>query len=94
MSMKEKSYSVKPRVVLSGKSEIRVMKSRKQELLVGEASGEIALYDLKNNNYAPTSYRYHREGILDVCWLTLQDKEEERLFISASPENYLYMYPE
>lgn len=58
---------------------------------MGEANGEISLYDLKTNNHGPTSYRYHREGILDVCWLSLHEKEEERTFISASPENYLYM---
>jgi hypothetical protein len=92
LSLKERSYSVKPRLVLPGKGEVRAMKARRQELLVGGAGGEVALYDLKSNDNVPTVYRYHREGVSDVGWLSLLDKEEERLFISASPENYLYMY--
>ena len=92
MTLKEKSYSVKPRAVLPGKGEARAMKARRQELLVGSAGGEVCLYDLKSNDNAATVYRYHREGILDVSWLSLFDKEEERLFVSSSPENHLYMY--
>lgn len=74
MSLKEKSYTVKPRVVLSGKEEVTTMKSRKQELLVGRANGEVHLYDLKSNDYSPMPFRYHREAITDICWLSLHEK--------------------
>ncbi len=46
------------------------MRSKKQELISGGINGDLMLYDLKQSGNIPTGYRYHRDSITDICFLT------------------------
>jgi WD40 repeat protein len=88
----EKNSLVKPRLSLNCEGrEATVLRSRREEVLAGTSDGAVLLFSLKGEEKCERTFLYHRESINDICWLSQNERNEEKILVSASASNFLYM---
>ena len=60
-------------------------------MLLGREDGSLDLYGLGKDTKCDF-YAFHKSPITDLCWLSQNERAEEKIFATSSLEPHIYMY--
>jgi hypothetical protein len=74
-------------------NKVNSLKFKNNMLLSGSQSNAILVHDLIKGDKNPSNcYNYHREPVLDLCWLNSTTNLHENSFVSVASDGVAFMY--